>query len=63
MATLPAIKAAERELAGRQRLKMPLSYRLGEFAKASAAALRSTLKPSRNKAGLRLVVSNTGLRR
>lgn len=63
MAKLPAVKAAEREFAVRPRLRMPLGYRMAEFAKAAAATLRSRLKPNRNGAGLRLVVNNTGLRR
>lgn len=63
MAKLPAIKAAEKEFAVRPRLRMPLGYRMAEFAKAAAATLRSKLRPSRNEAGPRLVVNNTGLRR
>jgi hypothetical protein len=63
MAKLPAQKAAEREFATRPRLRMPVGYRVAEFAKAAAAVLQKGLRPKRNRAGLSLVVNNTGLRR
>ncbi len=66
MARLPAIRQAEQEFARRKRLKMPLSYRLAEQVKnwrSAAVMLAQRVKAKRNKAGLRLVVDNTGLRR
>lgn len=63
MAKLPAQKAAEREFAVRPRVRMPMSYRASEFAKAAVVALKRTLQPKRVMARPRLVVNNTGLRR
>jgi hypothetical protein len=63
MATMPALRAAERELARRPRLHMPVSYQVAAFAKAAAAVLKKSVAPKRNKTGLSLVVNNSGLRR